>query len=97
MIIEMAGRRTKFGAGQAGGIDMVRAKARIGRLVVMGEVQAVLNQWRAGVSVIAHAIAAHPWIHEREGEQEKQKQKALVLACLILGLGVQFTSFHPGR
>jgi len=75
MIIEMAGRRTKFGAGQAGGIDMVRAKARIGRLVVMGEVQAVLNQWRAGVSVIAHAIAAHPWIHEREGEQEKQKQK----------------------
>jgi len=32
----------------------------------------------------SHAIAAHPWIHEREGEQEKQKQKALVLACLIL-------------
>ena len=91
MVVEMAGRRSELGARQAGGIDMVRAKALIGRLVVMCEVQAMLDQRRAGVSVIANAIAAHPWIHEREGEQEKQEQKALVRARLNLGLGVQFT------
>src|SRR5271157_2310998 len=50
-----------------------------------------------GVSIITHAIPAHPRIHEREGKQEKRKQSLFVLAPLNLGLSDQCKSFQSKR
>jgi hypothetical protein len=56
------------------GIKPRFAKSPVGVLIVSGEVQVVLNQQRAGKSVISDTVAAHPGIHQRQ-RNAKQYQE----------------------
>src|SRR5208282_3948303 len=52
----------------------------IGLLIVVREIEAVLNQRGARVSVIADAIPANPGIEHSERQKEEQNEKALRFA-----------------
>ncbi|GAC1633011.1 MAG: hypothetical protein NVS9B14_07030 [Candidatus Acidiferrum sp.] len=77
MIVQMARHRSELAARLTGFVDAAFAKTCIGMLVVGGKVQIVLNQKRANVRVVAHAISANPGIGKRQRYQEKQDENAL--------------------
>ena len=40
------------------------SKTIIGRLVVMGKIQTVLDEWCAGIRVVANTVATYPWVRQ---------------------------------
>src|SRR5271155_4161966 len=79
MVFDMAGAGAEFGVRLAVFVETIFAEAGVSLLIVVREIEAVLDQRGAGVSVIAHAIAAHPGIKERQRKQKEHEEKALRL------------------
>jgi len=82
MVVEMSGARAEHGLGLAKGIEALLAEGLVGRLVVMGKVEVMLDERGAGISIVADTIAANPRIDERKGEEEKDDESALERARL---------------
>jgi hypothetical protein len=82
MVVEMPGARAEEGLRLAEGIETFLAERLVGCLIVVGKVEAVLDERGAGVSVVTHAIAANPRIDKRKSEEEKDKQGAFERARL---------------
>jgi hypothetical protein len=70
----------KFGTGLAIFVDAVFAEAGVGLLIVVSEIETVLDQGGAHVSVVADAISADPGVEHSEREEEEHKKKALRFA-----------------
>src|ERR1700722_17580740 len=54
------------------------AKSRVGPEPVLLEIEIVLDQQHPGEGVVSDAVAAHPWIDERQGEDEKKCENFVV-------------------
>ncbi len=80
VIIEMAGARAKHLFGLAVLIEARFAKGGVRGDVVVLKIQTVIDERRARKSVVAHAVAAHPGIQKRKGEEKKQQQRPLPVA-----------------
>ena len=77
MVFEVIGGRSKDGPELTALVEAGDAEAFVGVAVVLGEIEAVLDERGAGKSIIADAIAAHPRIQERQGEQKKKNEQPL--------------------
>ena len=77
VILEMAGGCAEVGFWPAVFVYAGIAKTGIGVLIVASEIEAMLDERRAGKSVIADSVAAHPGIQKGEGQNEKKKKDAL--------------------
>jgi hypothetical protein len=86
MVVEVPGARAEEGLGLAKGIEAFLAKGLVGRLIVVAEVEIVLDQRGAGVSVIADTITPNPRIHE--GKSKKKKDDENPFERLRLGVPV---------
>jgi hypothetical protein len=64
MIVKVAGGGAIVGPGLVIFVEARAAETFVGELVVPGEIEAVLDQWSAGKSVVANAIATHPGIQK---------------------------------
>src|SRR6266403_3633946 len=93
----MAGAGAKEGLGLAELIQARFAKAGVGAEIVALEIEAVLDERGARKRVVAHAIAAHPGIQEREREQEKQEQPALVHTAAQRQRKSKRSGFHKAQ
>src|SRR5262249_43223957 len=51
-------------------VEPAHPKARIGGLPVFGEVETVIDQQGSRKRVVANAVAAYPWITQRQREQK---------------------------
>jgi len=77
MVVEAAGGRSKIGFGLVIFVEARGAKTLVGVLVVFGEIEAVLDEWRASKGVIADAVAANPGIQKRKRAKKEKKKQAL--------------------
>ena len=84
VIIEMAGSRAEFGDWLAVFVETIFAEAFVGVLVIGGEIEIVLDQGGASVSVVADAVAAHPGIEHGEREQEEHQEEEFRFAGMRL-------------
>ena len=80
MIVQMAGSRELLRKNVAVVIDAAQPETWVGFNPILAEIEAVLDQRRARERVVAHAIAANPWVHERQ-RKHKQRQKNPFAAC----------------
>ena len=76
MILEMAGGGAKFGFGLVVFVEARAAEAFVGELIVFGEIETVLDERSASKSIIADAVAAHPGIQKRKGEEAREGEAA---------------------
>src|SRR5262245_28201019 len=77
MIVQMSGGRAEVGPRLAIFVKTAVAKTGVGMLIVRREIEIVLNQKRAGKSIVAHSVATNPGIHERKSGNEKNQQNTL--------------------
>lgn len=80
MVFEMAGGGAELGFGLVIFVEARAAEAFVGKLVVLGEIEAVLDQRSAGKGIIADAVAADPGIQKRKREEPEKEKEALRFA-----------------
>ncbi len=95
MVIEVARAGAELGSGLPEGIEAPLAEGFVRLLIVMREIEAMFNQRGARVSVVAHAIAAHPRINERQGKNKKANQSIFKRVRLAVRISVQRIIFQP--
>src|SRR6266481_1452877 len=71
------GRRCSSTACISPTITRVLTKAFVSTLVIVGEIQAVLDQRRPRVGIIANAVPANPWVHQGKRKEKKKQERAL--------------------
>ena len=74
MVVEMAGPCTKFRPRLTVLVTAGFPKTIVSGLVVMGKIQIVLNEWGAGIRVIANSVPPHPRVQQWNGNQEYAEQ-----------------------
>src|SRR5882724_8763524 len=89
MIVEMAGDGAQPGFRLAGFVETRFAKAFVSALIIVGEIQAVLDQRRSRVGIVANAVPANPWVHQGKRKEKKKQERALKCPRSHLRIKVQ--------
>jgi hypothetical protein len=85
MVIEVAGGGAKVGPRLVIFVEARPAETFVGVLIIPGEIETMLDQRRAGKSIIADAIAAHPRVQKRKREKPKKEKQPLRPARAVRG------------
>ena len=78
MIVQVPGRGVFGRPDMPFGIDPAQAETSVGVLPVRLKIEAMLQQNRAGKSIVAHAIATHPGVDQRKRKQKENRENLFV-------------------
>ena len=81
VIFEMAGASAKFSGRLAVFVEAIFAKAGVGLLIVVSEIEIVLDERSAREGVIADAVSAHPGIEHGQRKKKEHKEKDVPLCA----------------
>jgi hypothetical protein len=82
MVIQLAGNSVLIRFDISLGVDPAYTETFIGAEPIVREVQTMLDQDRARESIVADAVATHPGITQRQGEEKDCRQGGFVSAEL---------------
>ena len=81
VIFEVAGARAKFSGGLAVFVETIFAKAGVGLLIVVSEIEIVLDERSAREGVVADTVSAHPGIEHGKRKQERARGEGAPLCA----------------